>query len=155
MKSPINLKLTQQGYQQLLDEQKELAEARPGVLKRMVDAREQGDLSENAGYHAAKERLGYIDSRLRQLRLMIRFAEVVQNAAGTAVSFGNTVIVESSGAKREFTIVSDLEADPQKGKMSDKSPIGKALLGKVAGDTVKIDVPDGVTVFKIVAIKGS
>ncbi len=155
MKSPINLKLTQQGYQQLLDEQKELAEARPGVLKRMVDAREQGDLSENAGYHAAKERLGYIDSRLRQLRLMIRFAEVVQNTASIAVSFGNTVVVESGGAKHEFTIVSDLEADPQKGKMSDKSPIGQALLGKVAGDTVKIEVPDGVSVLKVVAIKGT
>lgn len=153
MKKPIILKLTKEGYQDLLDEQKQLTSDRPGVLKRMVEAREQGDLSENAGYHAAKERLGYIDSRLRHLKLMIRFAEVVSADGSDKISFGHTVVVENEGKTRQFTIVSDLEADPMNGKMSDKSPIGRALLGKKAGDLVEIDVPNGKSIFRVVELK--
>lgn len=153
MKKPIDLKLTKEGYQKLLDEELELKEKRPGVLKRMVDAREQGDLSENAGYHAAKEQLGYIDSRLRHLKLMIRFAEVVESANGSAVSFGNTVIVENAGQKYTYIVVSAQEADPIKGKVSDVSPFGKALLGKRVGDTATVVTPDNKMSLKIVEIK--
>lgn len=153
MKKPIDLKLTPEGYQKLLDEQKELSLKRPGTLKRMVEAREQGDLSENAGYHAAKEQLGYIDSRIRQLKLMLRFAQVVGGDLSNSVSFGKTVEIEGDGNKQEYTIVSDIEADPLNGKMSDKSPIGKALLGKKVGDSVEIDVPNGKITFKVLAIK--
>ncbi len=153
MKSPINLRLTPAGHKQLVDELADLVEQRPGVLKRMVDAREQGDLSENAGYHAAKERLGYIDSRVRRLKIMIRLADVVSGEGGSAVSFGKTVTVEGENGKLEFTVVSDLEADPAKGKMSDKSPIGSAVLGKNVGDSAEISTPDGKSIFKIVEIK--
>ncbi len=153
MKKPINIRLTPEGYQNLLDEQRSLTENRPVVLKSMVEAREQGDLSENAGYHAAKEKLGYIDSRLRSLKLMIRFAEVVKGEDSSTVTFGNTVIIEGADGKKTFTIVSAMEADPKEGKMSDKSPLGMALLEKKVGDTVVIDVPDGKMSFKILDVK--
>lgn len=153
MKKPIELKLTKEGYQKLLDEERELKDQRPGVLKRMVEAREQGDLSENAGYHAAKERLGYIDSRLRHLKIMIRFAEVVESTGKEVVSFGNTVVVDNSGSKMTYTIVSAQEADPSQGKVSDVSPFGKALLGKNVGDTATVETPDNKIPLKILEIK--
>lgn len=153
MKKPINLRLTPEGFQNLLEEQKTLTESRPGVLKAMVEAREQGDLSENAGYHAAKEKLGYIDSRLRSLKLMIRFADVVKGEDSKNVTFGNTVVIEGADGQKTFTIVSAMEADPKEGKMSDKSPIGMALLNKKVGDTIEIDIPDGKVFFKIVDVK--
>lgn len=153
MKSPINLRLTPAGHQQLKDELADLLAQRPGVLKRMVEAREQGDLSENAGYHAAKERLGYIDSRTKSLKIMIRLADVVAAGGSSTVAFGNTVVVVGDMGQMEFTIVSAMEADPAQGKMSDKSPIGAALLGKSVGDVLTIETPDGKTTFKVVAIK--
>ncbi|MDO8260023.1 MAG: transcription elongation factor GreA [Candidatus Magasanikbacteria bacterium] len=153
MKKPINLRLTPEGFQNLLNEQKTLTESRPGVLKAMVEAREQGDLSENAGYHAAKEKLGYIDSRLRSLKLMIRFADVVKGEDSKNVTFGNTVVIEGPDGQKTFTIVSAMEADPKEGKMSDISPIGMALLNKKVGDTIEIDIPDGKVSFRIVDVK--
>ncbi len=152
MKKPIDIKLTQEGYDNLLAEQAHLIERRPGVLKRMVDAREQGDLSENAGYHAAKEELGRIDSRLKVLKIMLRFAEVVEAKGKDSVSFGSTVTVESDGVKKDFIIVSALEADPMGGKMSDISPIGSALIGKKVGDSVEVETPGGKVSYKIHSI---
>lgn len=152
MKKPIGLKLTAQGLQDLENEQDELIARRPGVLVRLVAAREQGDLSENAGYHAAKEELGRIDSRLRMLRLMIRSAEVVFARGVEVVSFGCNVVVSDGKGERQFNIVSALEADPAAGKMSDISPIGSALIGKKVGQSVDISVPDGKVRYKVVRI---
>lgn len=152
MKKPIDLKLTAQGLQDLENEQDELIARRPGVLVRLVAAREQGDLSENAGYHAAKEELGRIDSRLRMLRLMIRSAEVVGARGVDVVSFGCNVVVSDGKGERQFNIVSALEADPSAGKMSDISPIGSALIGKKVGQSVDISVPDGKVRYKVLRI---
>lgn len=152
MKKPIDLKLTAQGLQDLENEQDELIARRPGVLARLVAAREQGDLSENAGYHAAKEELGRIDSRLRMLRLMIRSAEVVWARGVDVVSFGCNVVVSDGKGERQFNIVSALEADPSAGKMSDISPIGSALIGKEVGQSVDISVPDGKVTYKVLRI---
>ncbi len=153
MKKPIELKLTPEGFKKLVDEERELRESRPGVLKRMVEAREQGDLSENAGYHAARERLGYIDSRLRQLKVMIRFAQVIESSNQNIVSFGNHVTVKNDGETRAFTIVSAQEADPTSGKISDVSPIGSSLMGKSVGEKATVDTQDGKTIFEILDIK--
>lgn len=152
MKKPIDIKLTQAGFEKLQEEQRQLVEKRPGVVKRLTAAREQGDLSENAGYHAAKEELGYIDSRLRMLKLLIRSADVVESSGSEEVSFGCTVKVSDGDSVRNFTIVSGLEADPMNGKMSDISPIGSALIGKRVGDVVDILVPDGKVTYKIIEI---
>ncbi len=154
MKSPVDLKLTKEGFDNLKDELANLITRRPDVLKRMVEAREQGDLSENAGYHAAREELGYIDSRTRQVKAMLRLADVVDGDGGGTVSFGDTVVADVDGSKMEFKIVSDLEADPAERKMSDKSPIGSALLGKAVGETAVVEIPDGRMKLKVLEIKG-
>ena len=153
MKSPIDVKVTQEGFDKLKSELELLVERRPGVLARMVAAREQGDLSENAGYHAAKEELGRIDRRVRELKLMIRFANVITGVDKSTVSIGNIVAVDDGSGTREFKIVGKIEANPMEGKMSDESPIGAALLGKKTGETVSVDVPDGKVVYKILNIR--
>lgn len=155
MKKPIELHLTQEGYDKLRKEYDDLMEARPGVLTRMVAAREMGDLSENAGYHAAKERLGYIDRRTRHLKLMLRFAEVVKAKGTDEVTFGSVVKVQNGDAEVEFSIVSAMEADPMKMKVSDVSPIGRALLGKKVGDSAKVVTPGGEVIYKVLEIKSS
>jgi len=148
-----NFKFTPEGFEKLKKELAELSERRPGVLTRLVAAREQGDLSENAGYHAAREELGKIDSRVRELKLMIRLAEVVQAKEADIVGFGNKVMINDGENNLEFTIVSAQEADPISGKISDSSPIGSALLGKKTGDTVSVYSPSGKADYRIVEIK--
>ena len=154
VKKPIEVKVTQEGFQKMKDEEQMLFVRRPGVLARMVAAREQGDLSENAGYHAAKEELGNIDRRLRELKILIRFADIMKGGGATGViGIGNTVVVDDGTGPREFKIVGAVEANPTEGKMSDVSPIGKALVGKIVGDSVSVEIPDGTISFKIISVK--
>ena len=153
MQKPIDVKVTPEGLENLKKELVELAEKRPGVLARMVVAREQGDLSENAGYHAAREELGRIDRRTRELKLMIRFAQIIGGGDHLTVSLGSSVVVDDGTGQREFKLVGKIEANPMEGKMSDESPIGMALLGKKVRDLVEIDVPDGKVKYRILEIK--
>ncbi|MBI3341488.1 transcription elongation factor GreA [Candidatus Curtissbacteria bacterium] len=155
MKKPIELHVTKEGYANLQNEFNALTERRPGVLTRMVAAREQGDLSENAGYHAAKEELGRIDRRLRELKVMLRFADIIEATGYDTVSFGGSVKVKIDGDEMDYAIVSAIEADPMKGKVSDSSPIGKALLGKKVGEKVNIETPGGTVIYEILEIKAS
>lgn len=155
MQNLPDFRFTQEGYDNLKKELQGLLQERPGVLTRMVAAREQGDLSENAGYHAAKDRLGEIDSRIRDLKLLIRLGKVIQASGENTVSFGSTVTINDGQKESQFTIVSAHEADPLKGKISQDSPIGKVLLGKNAGDSVEIEVPDGKVNYNIVNIKNT
>lgn len=153
VKKPVDLRVTQEGYDKLKAEFDELSRKRPGVLTRMVVAREQGDLSENAGYHAAKEELGNIDRRLRELKLLLRFADVSQNKETDIVAFGSIVKVYDGQNEIEFTIVSAIEADPVDMKISDVSPIGRALLGKKIGEEVVIETPGGKMSYKVLEIR--
>ncbi|MEX2028640.1 MAG: transcription elongation factor GreA [Candidatus Curtissbacteria bacterium] len=156
-------KFTPAGFEQLKSELATLVERRPGVLTRLVAAREQGDLSENAGYHAAKEELGKIDSRIREIKLMMRLGEVTESKDVEIVGFGNVVVIRELVSRKleindgetdfEFTIVSAQEADPVNGKVSDSSPIGSALLGKRVGDNVEVFSPNGKAAYRIVEIK--
>lgn len=155
MKKPIDIKVTKEGYKKLKEELEKLIKKRPDVLVRMVAAREQGDLSENAGYHAAKEELGYIDRRLRELKLMLRFANVIGEGTSNIVSLGSKVVVDNGTGPIEFAIVGNIEANPSEKKMSDESPIGKALIGKKVGDTVEVEIPDGTVTYKVLEIKAS
>lgn len=148
-----SFKFTPEGFQHLKEELEALTARRPGVLTRLVAAREQGDLSENAGYHAAKEELGKIDSRVRELKLMMRLATVEEAQENTSVAFGNKVVINDGESDREFIIVSGQEADPMKGKISDSSPIGSALIGKKVGDTADVDLSGGKVSYKIIEIK--
>lgn len=153
MKKPIDIKFTKEGYKKLGEEYQALIEKRPGVLSRMVAAREQGDLSENAGYHASKEELGKIDSRMRELKLLMRFGEIVDSKGSGVVGIGSTIKVSGQGDTFVFNIVGRLEADPVHGKLSEVSPIGSALLGKKVGDNVEVEIPDGKNVYTILEIK--
>ena len=152
MKKPIDIQFTKEGFEKLKEEYQALVDRRPGVLTRMVAAREQGDLSENAGYHAAKGELGWIDRRLRELKLLMRFGDVVESSQKAIVAFGSVVTVQSGEEKQDFTIVGKLEADPIRGRLSDVSPIGSALMGKKVGDKVEVDIPDGHVTYEVVAI---
>jgi len=153
VRKPPSFKFTPDGFKQLEKERDELLARRPGVLTRLVAAREQGDLSENAGYHAAKEELGKIDSRVAELKLMIRLGKVEESQEINTVGFGNIVVINDGESEMEFTIVSAQEADPAKRKISDISPIGSALIGKRVGDTVEVESPGGKINFEIKAIR--
>lgn len=148
----MNYQFTKSGYEQLQKEKQKLQERRPQVVINLSNAREQGDLSENAGYHAAKDELSQIDSRIRELDVLLRLGKIVEADQNTQVGFGSHVKVEVNSREMEFTIVNALEADPKVGKMSDESPIGKALLGKKIGDTFEVQTPAGTSTFKVLSI---
>lgn len=153
MKKPVDVKFTKEGFEKLKKEYQDLLEKRPGVLDRLVAAREQGDLSENAGYHASREELSQIDRRLREINILVRHGEVVESRVSDQVGVGGTVKVTDGTNFYEYKIVGALEADPLCGKLSEVSPIGCALIGKKVGDQVEIEIPDGKIVYKIIEIK--
>lgn len=144
---------TKEGIENLKKELDILIKRRPQVVINLSNAREQGDLSENAGYHAAKEELSQIDSRMRELKFLIRLAITPEKTISETVTFGTTVTVDDGTTKRKFTIVNALEADPKIGKMSDISPIGSALLNKKLGDIVTVESPNGKMTYKIISLE--
>jgi len=152
MKKPIDIQLTKEGFEKFKKEQQNLIDKRPHVLARLIAAREQGDLSENAGYHAAKDELAYIDHRIRELKLLLRFADVIKSNQTGVVAFGSVVTISDGQDNMVYTIVGKLEADPAKGKISDDSPIGRMLIGKKVGESVKVKIPDGNVTYRVINI---
>src|SRR3989344_720227 len=152
MSNTPNLRFTKEGYENLKKELENLLTRRPQVVVNLTNAREQGDLSENAGYHAAKEELGQIDSRVKEIKYLLRVGKVVKSTNGQIVSFGSKVTLESNGESQQFQIVEELEADPLKGKISTGSPIGKALLGRSLREKFEVVTPAGKISFKIIKI---
>lgn len=153
MQQPPKITFTKEGFAALVKEEQDLTTKRPHVLKRMVEAREQGDLSENAGYHAAKEGLGYIDSRLRAIKDLKRFGQIIEGSQNGEVNVSSTVTVDNQGEKQTFTIVGELEANPMENKLSKTSPIGSALIGKKVNDSVVVEIPAGKLFLKILEVK--
>lgn len=150
--------LTPEGLQDLQKEHEGLVKVkRPEILERLADARNQGDLSENAEYVAAREELSFIDGRIEEIEELLKQATVIKEetkkAGGKAVvALGSTVTLHVSGKKEEFTVVGEWEADPTEKKISHESPLGKALLGKVVGDKVEVDAPAGKIAYTVVSI---
>lgn len=147
--------LTEDGYNKLIQELEELkTHKKPQAIDRLQKARAMGDLRENNEYSAAKEDLGFIEGRIQELEELIKNAKVVTSQQNSnAVQIGNSVTVERDGTKETYTIVGDFEADPMKKKLSNSSPIGKALLGKKTGEIVKIKAPAGEIEMKILDIQ--
>ncbi|MEM1140055.1 MAG: transcription elongation factor GreA [Pseudomonadota bacterium] len=150
--------MTAGGYQKIQDEIKQLKSVeRPAVIKMIAEAREHGDLSENAEYHAAKERQSFIEGRMLELEDMISRAEVIDASklSGDSVKFGAsvTVVDEDTEEERTYQIVGDMEADLKQGRISISSPIARALIGKKVGDTVEVATPGGGRSYEILAIK--
>ncbi|MDE2908952.1 MAG: transcription elongation factor GreA [Chloroflexota bacterium] len=149
--------LTKEGEDALRRELTQLRDTRrPALAQRLKEAAAQGDLKENADYHDAKEKLGFIEGRVQQIESILRNAIVVDSSEGSdEVRIGTTVIIREDGEDddEEYRIVGSAEANPRERKISEKSPIGSALLGKRAGEKVKVETPDGVIKFRIVEIR--
>lgn len=147
------LYLTPEGLQQLTDELANLKTVRrEEVAQKLEIAIKQGDLKENADYHDAKEEQGFIEARIRQVETMLMRAKVIEKLGPTGiVHVGSTVTVSEDGydEMETYTIVGAAEADPTKGRISNESPIGSALLGAKKGQTVSAMTPSGKVNFTI------
>ncbi len=148
---------TKNGFDRLQSELDDLrANGRPQVIAAIAEARAHGDLSENAEYHAARERQGMIEARINVLEDKLSRAQVIafENAPRDRVGFGAYVTIEDeeSGEAKEFQIVGDLEADIDAGRISANSPIAKALMGKSLDDLVQIRAPKGVAEYIVTGI---
>ncbi|MBI3576720.1 transcription elongation factor GreA [Candidatus Gottesmanbacteria bacterium] len=146
--------MTKDGLVELKTEYDELVNVkRPGVVKRLSDARDLGDLSENSEYAAAKQDLAFIDGRIAELEEILHSAKVVAAHGKAKVDVGCKVTLHVNGKKEIFTVVGEWEADPSQKKISHDSPLGKALMGKKPGDSVDVEAPAGKISYKIVTIE--
>ena len=150
--------MTVEGFQMIEAELHRLkAEERPRIIQQISDAREHGDLSENAEYHAAKEAQGLNEARVAELEDKVGPAEVIDTAklTGSTVKFGATVTLsdEDSGDKVKYKIVGEHEADVKNGKISVNSPIARALIGKSKGDSAEVTTPRGARSYEILKVE--
>ena len=155
MSGKKEIKLTSNGYLEVENELNKLREEdRPRIIQAIKEARAQGDLSENADYDAARNEQAQVEARIKELEYMIEHAVIIEEAPKDVVGLGSTVEIEYVGDDDtdEYKIVGSLEADPFENKISDESPIGKALSGKKVGYVVKVPSPNGDYDVKIVKI---
>jgi len=150
--------MTAEGFQALDEELKRLkTQERPAVIAAIAEARSHGDLSENAEYHAAKERQGWIEGRIAEIEDKIARAQVidVSKLSGAQVKFGATVSVVDEDTEEEarYQIVGEHEADVRSGKVSIASPIARAMIGKESGDVVEVNTPGGVKAYEILKVE--
>jgi transcription elongation factor GreA len=148
--------LTAEGLATLQDELEELTiRRRPEVISRIKSARELGDLSENADYEAARKEQSFLEGRVQQLEQMIKSAVIIETeGTGSVVVLGSTVVIETDRHGQEtFTIVGSAEADAKAGKISFTSPIGRALMGRRAGETVRVQVPAGTLDYTVTKVR--
>lgn len=148
--------LTRAGYTALNDELKTLKSVeRPAVIAAIAEAREHGDLSENAEYHAAREKQSFIEGRVKELEGIIGLAEVIDpSKLSGPIKFSATVklVDEDTDEEKTYQIVGEPEADLEKGKLNVKSPLARALIGKDEGDTVEVRTPGGEKSYEILEI---
>ncbi|MDY6880273.1 MAG: transcription elongation factor GreA [Desulfatiglans sp.] len=149
--------ITKEGLQKLKEELENLQKVeKPNNIRAIEEARSHGDLSENAEYHAAKERQSFIAGRISELQDVIGKAEVIDVDEGPKdrVVFGRTVLLYDVLEDREisYQLVGPYESDPERGKISIQSPLGRALIGKEVGDEVRLKVPRGDQEFEVVEI---
>lgn len=149
--------LTPEGREELREELDELVNVRrPALAERLRKAIAQGDLSENADYKAAKEEQSFLEGRIQKIEAMLRRAEIIEETQSSEeVSLGShvTVVEEGRQGPETFRIVGTAEADPINGRVSHKSPMGKALLGRQIGDVVTVEAPGGTIAFRITDIE--
>jgi transcription elongation factor GreA len=149
--------MTRAGFTLLDDELKQLKSVeRPAVIRAIAEAREHGDLSENAEYHAAREKQSFIEGRVKELEAVLSRAEVIDPSKFSgSVKFGATVIVsdDDSGEEKTFQIVGEVEADLERGLLNIRSPLARALIGKDEGDSVEVKTPGGQKSYEIVSVR--
>lgn len=151
--------MTRAGFDKLDEELKVLKSVeRPAIIRAIAEAREHGDLSENAEYHSAREKQSFIEGRIKELEAVISLAEVidVSKLSGT-IKFGATVtlIDEDTEEERSYQIVGETEADIERGLLNIRSPLARALIGKDEGDSVDVVTPGGKRSYEILTIRYS
>lgn len=150
--------MTAEGYRRLEAELKRLkSEDRPAIIKAISEAREHGDLSENAEYHAARERQSFVEGRMREIEDKIGRAQVidVSKLSGDTVKFGATVTLadEDTDEERTWRIVGADESDVGRGQLSIAAPLARAMINKSVGDSVTVDTPHGARGYEIVSVE--
>jgi len=151
------LPMTSEGYNRLQEEIKRLKTTeRPQIIRAIAEARTHGDLSENAEYHAARERQSFIEGRLAELEDKVARAEVIDTSklSGSVIKFGATVTLadEETDEEQTFRIVGEDEADIKDGRLSVASPLARALIGKGKGDSVEVSTPRGAKSYEVVTV---
>lgn len=151
--------MTRSGFDKLDEELKVLKSVeRPSIIRAIAEAREHGDLSENAEYHSAREKQSFIEGRIKELEAVISLAEVidVSKLSGT-IKFGATVklVDEDTEEERTYQIVGETEADIERGLLNIRSPLARALIGKDEGDSVEFTTPGGKRSYEILTIRYS
>lgn len=150
--------LTPEGFRKVKDELEYLTTTRRMEVAQMIaEAKAEGDISENAGYDEAKTAQGFLEGRIRELEAILKNAQVISDtaAAPNVVTIGRTVVVREQDAdtEEEYTIVGPPEANPSQGRISNESPMGRALLNKRVGEQAVVQSPGGEIVFEIVKVK--
>ena len=148
--------MTRAGHTALNDELKTLKSVeRPAIIRAIAEAREHGDLSENAEYHSAREKQSFIEGRIKELEGILSLAEVIdpKSLSGT-IKFGATVklVDEDTDEKKTYQNVGEPEADIEAGKLNLKSPLARALIGKDEGDSIDVSTPGGVKSYEILSV---
>ena len=146
--------ISEEGLTKLRVDLEELVNVRrQEIAQRIHDAKEHGDLAENAEYEDAKNEQAFVEGQIQRLEALVKNATIIDGNHGTDhVQIGSTVKVEDADGKQVFTIVGSTEASPREGRISNESPVGRALLGKKKGDSVVVHVPAGDFSYKIIDI---
>lgn len=149
--------MTRAGHTALNEELKALKSVeRPAVIRAIAEAREHGDLSENAEYHAARERQSFVEGRIKELESILSLAEVIDPSKFSgSVKFGATVTVvdDDTDDEKTYQIVGEAEADIERGLLNIRSPLARALIGKDVGDTAEVRTPGGEKSYEILSIR--
>lgn len=147
--------LTQEGYDELISELKQIKEDKlPKGIERVATARSFGDLSENSEYHSAREDLSFLEGRVTELEALVAKAKVIKHKKGkqSEITVGSTVTVHVGKTKHVYQIVGEWEANPKEKKISEDSPLGKGLLGKKIGEEIEVEAPAGKINYKVADI---
>jgi len=144
--------ITKQGKKDLEEELKSLKNRRKGIAKKIAEARDFGDLSENAEYDVARQEQGIIETRIAEIEDILINSGIIKGGSKTKIALGNKVELKCGKKTVTYTIVGSVEADPLEGKISNESPIGLAIFGKKVGDKATIETAKGKIAYEIVGI---
>lgn len=149
--------MTRAGFDALDNELRQLKSTeRPAIIRAIVEAREHGDLSENAEYHAAREKQSFIEGRIKELESIIGRAEVIDpSRLSGSIKFGArvTIVDEDTDEEHHYQIVGEAEADIERGLLNIRSPLARALIGKDAGDSVEVSTPGGGKSYEVLSVR--
>lgn len=145
--------VTEEGLQKLKDELEALKNRREEIARNIEEAKQLGDLSENASYHEAREAQSFNEGRVSELEDLIRNASIIEKQLGDRIGLGTTVEAQSESETKVFTIVGSEEANPAEGRVSHESPVGRAFIGRRRGDNVEVDTPKGMIPYTVISVR--